>query len=246
MPKRPALILCLKFGLKDVRVKIISTGGFAKRREDNELNYLEKIAAAIEKGDRGVSVLIRDALTEGIPAKELLEQGLVVGMDEVGKKFNNGQAYLPEILIAARAGQSALNVLRPAIAQSGVPAKGKIVFGTIEGDLHDIGKNLVRMVLEGEGFEVSDLGVDVSPAKFLETAKGKEADIVAISALLTTTMPNIPSVMEVLKQNDLRPQVKVMIGGPPVTEAFAREVGVDGFGMDCYQAVDVAKALMGI
>jgi 5-methyltetrahydrofolate--homocysteine methyltransferase len=246
MPKVPAFVLCLKFGLKDVKVKIISAGGFAKRREDNELTYLEKIAAAIEKGDRGVSELIRDALTEGIPAKELLEKGLVVGMDEVGKKFNDGQAYLPEILIAARAAQAALNVLRPAIAQSGEPAKGKIVFGTIEGDLHDIGKNLVRMVLEGEGFEVTDLGVDVSPAQFLEAVKDKAANIVAISALLTTTMPNIPAVLEVLKQNDLRPQVKVMIGGAPVTEAFAREVGVDGFGMDCYQAVDVAKTLLGI
>lgn len=210
------------------------------------MTCLEKIAAAIENGDRGVSTLIRNALEDGIPAKKLLEQGLVVGMDEVGKKFNEGQAYLPEILIAARAAQSALNVLRPAIAQSGVPAKGKIVFGTIEGDLHDIGKNLVRMVFEGEGFEVTDLGVDVSPAKFQEAAMNTDADIVAISALLTTTMPNILAVIETLKRSNLRPKLKVMIGGAPITEGFAREVGADGFGKDCYQAVDVAKRLMGI
>ena len=209
------------------------------------MTYLEKIAAAIEKGNLGVSALIQDALEEGIPVKELLEHGLVVGMDAVGKKFKNGQAYLPEILIAARAAQAALNVLRPEIAQSGLPAKGIIVLGTIEGDLHDIGKNLVRMVLEGEGFEVIDLGVDVSPAQFLQAAKENNANIVAISALLTTTMPNIPAVLEVLKENDLRPKVKVMIGGAPLTEDFAREIDADGFGMDCYQAVDVAKVLMG-
>jgi 5-methyltetrahydrofolate--homocysteine methyltransferase len=210
------------------------------------LNFLEKIAAAIEKGDRGVYVLIRAALEEGIPARELLEHGLVVGMDEVGKKFNNGQAYLPEIMIAARAAQSALDVLRPAISQSGVPPKGKIVFGTIEGDLHDIGKNLVRMVLEAEGFDIIDLGVDVSPAKFQEAAKDKGADVIAISALLTTTMPNIPAVLEALNEGGLRPEVKVMIGGAPITAGFAREVGADGYGKDCYQAVDVAKSLMGL
>lgn len=210
------------------------------------MDHLPQIAAAIEEGRaEKVSALVRQALDNSVSAKDIMEKGLVAGMERMGTRFKQGQAYLPEILIAARAAQAGLSVLRPAIIKAGVKPKGRVVIGTIEGDMHDIGKNLVRLVLEGEGFEVIDLGVDVSPAKFQQAAAENKADIVAISALLTTTMTVIPSVLQSLEKSALRKRVKVMIGGAPITERYAREIGADGYGRDCFEAVATAKRLLG-
>lgn len=206
------------------------------------MSYLEQIAVAVDEGKaKEVSQLIQQELDGGTSAKEVMEKGLVVGMEKVGRKFKDGKAYLPEILIAARAAQAGLEVLKPAIARGGVKPKGKVVIGTIQGDLHDIGKNLVKLVLQGEGFQVIDLGVDVSPAKFQQAVISEKPDVLAISALLTTTMVNIPIVLQTLKRAELRERVKVIIGGAPVTARYTHEVGADGYGRDCFQAVELAR-----
>lgn len=210
------------------------------------MDYLPEMAAAVEEGKaEKVSALVRQALDKGVSAKEVMEKGLVAGMERMGKRFKEGQAYLPEILIAARAAQAGLSILRPAIVKGGVKPKGKVVIGTIEGDMHDIGKNLVRLVLEGEGFQVIDLGVDVSPARFQQAAAEHGANIVAISALLTTTMTTIPAVLKGLEKSKLKGKVKVIIGGAAITERYAREIGADGYGRDCFEAVEVAKKIVG-
>jgi len=212
-----------------------------------EVDYLESIVTAIDEGEtEQVAELTQKALDEGIPAKELMERGLVRGMEKVGEKFKEGVAYLPEILIAARAANRGLEVLKPAITKSGVKPKGKVVIGTIEGDLHDIGKNMVKFVLQGNGFEVIDLGVDVSAAQFHQAVVEEKPDMVAISALLTTTMVNIPSVLETLGKTGLRGGVKIMVGGASLTEEYAQEVGVDAYGEDCFQAVEIARRFMGV
>lgn len=211
------------------------------------MDYLESIVTAIDEGEaEQVAELTQKALDEGIPAKELMERGLVRGMEKVGEKFKEGVAYLPEILIAARAANRGLEVLKPAIAKSGLKPRGKVVIGTIEGDLHDIGKNMVKFVLQGNGFEVIDLGVDVSAAQFRQAVVEEKPDMVAISALLTTTMVNIPSVLEALGKTGLRGGVKIMVGGASLTEEYAQEVGVDAYGEDCFQAVEIARRFMGV
>lgn len=211
------------------------------------MNLLEEISVSIEQGnDRRVYELVQKALDEGVSVKEIMEKGIVTGMELVGRSFKDGQAYLPEILIACRAAQAGLAILRPVIVKSGEKPKGKVVIGTVEGDLHDIGKNLVKLVLEGEGFEVIDLGVDVSPVTFQEKVKEEKADVLGISALLTTTMVNIPQVIEGLKKSDLREGVKVIIGGAPLTDEYAREMGADAYGKDCFQAVDLVKRFIGV
>ena len=205
---------------------------------------LAGMAAALERGDRDTVVqLVQGAIKEGVGPEQILDKGLIVGMESIGRKFKANEVYVPEVLIAARAMAAGMQILEPLLVKSGVKPRGKVVVGTVKQDLHDIGKNLVAMMLKGGGYHVTDVGVDVDPAKFLEAAKEANADIVAISALLTTTMPNMKTVVDVLKQAGLK--VKVMIGGAPVTQGFADEIGADGYAPDAASAVDLARSLLG-
>jgi 5-methyltetrahydrofolate--homocysteine methyltransferase len=194
---------------------------------------LEKATNATEK-----------ALEDKMEPETILKEGLISAMEEVGNRFEKGEYYIPEMLISARAMKGAMALLKPQLVETGVEAVGKVVIGTVQGDLHDIGKNLVGMMLEGGGFEVIDLGTDVSPEKFVETAREKNAQIIGLSALLTTTMVNMKSTMDVLNTSGIRDNVKVIIGGAPVTEAYAQEIGADKYGTDASQAVQLAKQLI--
>ena len=207
---------------------------------------LQQIAEKLYDGSAPeVAALVQQALDEGKGPGEVLTGGLVVGMDAVGRDFKAGELFVPEVLIAARAMHAGMDILKPLLAESDVPSAGKYIVGTVKGDLHDIGKNLVRMMIEGGGFEVVDLGVDVSPEGFVAAVRENEPDILGMSALLTTTMTNMKGVIEALEEAGLRDSVKVMIGGAPVTDAYAQEIGADGYAPDAATAVDVARALMG-
>ena len=209
------------------------------------MDYLEQIASHVEAGQHSdVDNIIDKALKEGIAVKDIVDKGIVAGIERLGEKWKEGKAYLPEVLIAVRAAQAGFKALEPALAKGPPEVKGKIVLGTIEGDMHDIGKNLVKLVLEADGFKVIDLGVDVVPARFQQAVTEEKADIVGISALLTTTMTAIPQVIEALKESGLRSSVKVMVGGAPIDEGFARRVGADAYGKDCFQAAELARAFV--
>ena len=208
---------------------------------------LAEISEALIAGsaDR-VRELTGAALEEGISAEELLNGALMPGMDEVGQRFKANEFYVPEVLIAARAMHAGMDLLRPQLAAGGVAASGKVVIGTAKGGLHDIGKNLVIMMLEGAGFEVLDLGIDTAPERFVNAVKESQPDVLGISALLTTTMVQMGAVVEALKGAGVRDQVKVMGGGAPLTERYANEIGADGYAPDAASAVDKAKELLGI
>ncbi len=186
------------------------------------------------------------ALDGNIDPTIILNDGMIAAMAEVGHRFENGDYFVPEMLIAARAMQTGMTILKPKLQQADVKAIGTVVIGTVKGDLHDIGKNLVSMMLEGAGFEIKDLGTDVSPDKFVNAARENKAQIVAMSALLTTTMPNMKTTLEALKEAGIRDQVKVMIGGAPVTENYTNHIGADGYAPDASRAVTVAKSLLGV
>ncbi|MEA3361332.1 MAG: corrinoid protein [Thermodesulfobacteriota bacterium] len=188
--------------------------------------------------------LVRNALKEGVAAKEILNQGLIAGMDIVGEKMENEDMFIPEVLMAAKAMSSAIEILKPLLAEEDISAMGKVIIGTVKGDLHDIGKNLVAMMVESAGFEVYDLGADILPDKFINEIKDKDADILCMSALLTTTMPMMKNTIDALKESGLRGQVKIMVGGAPVTKKFADEIGADGYAPDAGSAVKLAKALL--
>jgi 5-methyltetrahydrofolate--homocysteine methyltransferase len=206
---------------------------------------LEEISRAVCDGDQHEVVrLVREAIVAGLPAPEVLSEGLIPGMQKLGSRFKDGQAFLPEILISARAMNRGLDELRPHLAGREGPATGTVVLGTVEGDLHDIGKNLVGMLLSGNGFTVVDLGVDVGAAAFVAAAREHDADVVALSALLTTTTPQFRKVVQALDEAGLRTTVAVMIGGAPVTRELAVEVGAEGFADDCVSAVDEAARLV--
>ena len=192
-----------------------------------------------------VENLVRQALEAKLPPDEILNTGLIAAMKEVGARFEAGDFYVPEMLIAARAMQAGLAILKPHLAQGGIQSAGRVVIGTVKGDLHDIGKNLVSMMLEGAGFEIVDLGTDVPPEKFVAAIKENNAGLLGMSALLTTTMSNMKLVLAALKESGMREQVKVMIGGAPVTDSFAKEIGADGYAPDASRAVTLAKSLMG-
>ena len=192
-----------------------------------------------------VESLVRQALEAKLPPDEILNTGLIAAMKEVGARFEAGDFYVPEMLIAARAMQAGLAILKPHLVSGGIQSAGKVVIGTVKGDLHDIGKNLVSMMLEGAGFEIYDLGTDVPPEKFIAAIKENNAGLLGMSALLTTTMSNMKLVVAALKEAGVREQVKVMIGGAPVTESFAKEIGADGYAPDASRAVTLAKSLMG-
>ena len=191
-----------------------------------------------------VKKLTQEALNTGEPAESLLKEGLIPAMDRVGVKFKNGEIYIPEVLIAARAMHAGMTILKPILSQSTATMAGKVVIGTVIGDLHDIGKNLVVMMLEGGGFEVVDLGIDVSTDKFLEAIRQHQPHVVGMSALLTTTMREMKIVLEAIEKAGLRTQVKTIVGGAPVTEKFAKEIGANGYAPDAASVVDMVKSLI--
>jgi len=206
---------------------------------------LKKLNDAVLAGDAsGVKTLVQDALDAGVDAGVVLNQGMIAAMQEVGRRFEAGEYFVPEMLIAARAMQGGMGLLKPHLQQSDVQSAGKVVIGTVRGDLHDIGKNLVALMLEGAGFEITDLGTDVPAEKFVAVVKEKQPDIVALSALLTTTMPSMKATIEALTAAKLRDGVKVIIGGAPVTEAYAAQIGADGYSPDASRAVGLAKSLL--
>jgi 5-methyltetrahydrofolate--homocysteine methyltransferase len=207
---------------------------------------IQEIFEHVIRGQRDeVKTRVETALADKIEAGTILNQGLIAAMTEVGDRFERGEFYVPEMLIAARAMQAGLAILKPDLMEQGIKAAGTIVMGTVKGDLHDIGKNLVAMMLEGAGFEIIDLGTDVSPEKFAEAAREHGAQIVGMSALLTTTMQNMKSTIEAVEDLGMRDQVKIMIGGAPVTDAYAKEIGADGYAPDASRAVSLAKSLLG-
>lgn len=205
---------------------------------------LQKIADGVIKGQaEEVAKLVQQALDEGAVPKEILDNGLIGGMNVIGKRFKNNEVYVPEVLIAARAMHRGMDILKPVLVKSGVKPVAKAAVGTVKGDLHDIGKNLVVMMLQGAGFETNDLGIDLLPEKFVEAAK-QGAQIIGLSALLTTTMPAMKKVIDVFQESGIRDKVKIMVGGAPVTQEYADEIGADGYAPDAASAVDKAKELL--
>jgi 5-methyltetrahydrofolate--homocysteine methyltransferase len=212
---------------------------------NSQSKILEQIASNLYKGeDKVVADLVQRALDQEMSPADILNGGLIAGMDEVGKDFKAGELFVPEVLIAARAMHAGMNVLRPLLAESDVPSAGKYVIGTVQGDLHDIGKNLVRMMLEGAGFETIDLGTDVKPNVFVAAVREHQPQLLGMSALLTTTMPGMKATIEALQEAGLRDTVKIMVGGAPVTAAFAEQIGADAYAPDAATAVDVARGLV--
>ena len=205
---------------------------------------LQALADALIRGDRNKAVeLTKKALDEKVAPKDILEKGLIAGMSVVGKRFKANEIYVPEVLIAARAMKGGMELLQPALTKAGVQPIGTVVLGTVKGDLHDIGKNLVGMMLTGGGLKVVDVGTDAPPEKFIQAAKDSGAQVIAMSALLTTTMPQMAEVVKALKASGAK--VKIIIGGAPVTQNYADEIGADGYAPDAASAVDVTKVLMG-
>lgn len=205
----------------------------------------QELADAIIRGDNIKSKEVtQDLVDKKIPAGDILGEGLIAGMDVVGKKFKANEMYIPEVLIAARAMHAAMDILKPLLAETGAPTKGIAVIGTVQGDLHDIGKNLVSMMLEGAGFTVVDAGVDISAEKFVEVAKENKADIVGLSALLTTTMPSMKEIIVALRKDPATKDIKVIIGGAPLTQEYADSIGADGYAPDASSAVDISEELL--
>jgi len=205
---------------------------------------LQALADALIKGDRDtVSQLTHQALDEGVGPEEILNDGLIAGMNVIGRRFKANEIYVPEVLIAARAMHAGMDVLEPKLAAAGVEPIATVVLGTVKGDLHDIGKNLVGMMLTGGGLKVVDIGTDITPEKFVEACKKEKAAVCAMSALLTTTMPQMKEVVAALK--DAGVEVKTIIGGAPVTQSYADEIGADGYAPDAASAVDATKELIG-
>jgi len=206
----------------------------------------EKFYEALSQGKMDeAKKLTQDALDCGEPPERVLKEGLIAAMERIGVKFKNGEIYIPEVLIAARAMHAGMAILKPALSQSGGAMAAKVVVGTVKGDLHDIGKNLVAMMLEGGGFEVVDLGIDVPAEKFIEAIRNHKPQIVGMSALLTTTMREMKNTIQAFEGANVRKQVKVIIGGAPVTEKYAKEIGADGYAPDAASAVDIVKSLLG-
>ena len=206
---------------------------------------LQNIFNGILEGDREtVRTNVQQAIDAKMSPAVILNDSMVSAMAEVGKRFEEGEYYVPELLIAARAMKEGLALLKPLLAEAKVKAAGRVAAGTVKGDLHDIGKNLVCMMLEGAGFEILDLGTDVSPEKFVDAVQTGKADVIAMSALLTTTMPNMVATIDALKAAGLRSKAKVIIGGAPVTDSYARQIGADGYAPDASRAVALAKSLL--
>jgi 5-methyltetrahydrofolate--homocysteine methyltransferase len=207
-------------------------------------DMVQRITEKLYAGDiEAVAESVQDALDAGMAPDKILKEALLGGMDKVGVDFKSGVLFVPEVMFSARAMQSGMDVLRPLLAESDMASAGKCVLGTVKGDLHDIGKNLVRMMLDGGGFEAIDLGVDLEPSAFVEAVREHQPDLVGMSALLTTTMSQMKVTIDALKEAGLRDSVKIMIGGAPVTAAFAEQIGADAYAPDAAAAVDVARRL---
>jgi 5-methyltetrahydrofolate--homocysteine methyltransferase len=208
---------------------------------------LKKLYDAVLNGDLKTAVAAtKEALAEGADPLEMVSGYMVPAMSEVGRRYECEEYFVPELLLAARAMKGSLELIRPLLSAKGVEPAGRVVIGTVKGDLHDIGKNLVASLLEGGGFEVVDLGTDVAPEKFAQAVKDRNANIVCLSALLTVTMPSMKTTMEALKNAGVRDRIKVMIGGAPVTQQYADEIGADGYGENASVAVNLARRLVGI
>ena len=209
------------------------------------MNILDSLRASVIEGDAAQApALVKQAMDAGLPPEQILNEGLISAMAQVGKLFEEGEFFVPEMLIAARAMKAGLGLLRPSLAAANVKAVGKVVIGTVQGDLHDIGKNLVAMMLEGAGFEIVDLGTDVSPQKFVDAIRQHQPQLVGLSALLTTTMPRMKDTIGALQEAGLRDRVKVMIGGAPVTDKYAGDIGADLYAPDASSAATRAKQLV--
>jgi len=210
------------------------------------VSILEDIAGALMKGKANdVKDLVQKALAAEEAPGAILNKGLLAGMSVIGDRFKKNEVYVPEVLIAARAMKAGMQILQPQLAATGVEPTGTAVIGTVKGDLHDIGKNLVGMMLEGAGFKVVDLGIDVDPQKFVDGARNNKAAVIGVSALLTTTMTNMKAVVDAVKASDLAGKTKIMVGGAPVTGAFCDEIGANGYAPDAASAADLAKKLIG-
>jgi 5-methyltetrahydrofolate--homocysteine methyltransferase len=207
--------------------------------------HLQKIYDGIIGGKKPIVLEnINAALEAGVPVNEIINDAMIAAMSEVGRRFESGDFYIPEMLVAARAMQAGMNEIKPYLTEADIETSGKVVIGTVNGDLHDIGKNLVSVMLEGAGFEIIDLGLDVSPDEFVKAVDAHHPDILAMSALLTTTMSNLKVVIDALKEAGMRDQVKVLVGGAPITASYAEQVGADAFAPDASRAVSVAKSLV--
>lgn len=205
------------------------------------MSLLNEISEMLQKGKRKqVAALCQQAIDEGMPAADILQNGLLAGMDVIGVKFKANEIFVPQVLVAARAMKAGSEVLKPHLAGEDVEEKGKVIIGTVKGDLHDIGKNLVAMMIEGKGFEVVDLGVDVEPQKFIEAAINEGSNIIVCSALLTTTMPVMKEVVEAAEEAGIRDKVKILVGGAPVTPEFAESIGADAYTEDGPSAAEKA------
>lgn len=206
---------------------------------------IQQITDCILSFDRdSINEKVQEALDAGIEPEEILNDGMIAAMAEVGRLFEEGEFFVPEMLVAAKTMQNGLAFLKPHLLETGVKSAGKVVLGTVKGDLHDIGKNLVGLMLEGAGFEVIDLGIDVPPEEFVAAVQAGDVKIISLSALLTTTMLNMKSTIDALKDAGLRDNVRVMVGGAPITDAYAKEVGADGYAPDASRAVKLAKSLI--
>ncbi|MEK7756611.1 MAG: corrinoid protein [Planctomycetota bacterium] len=210
------------------------------------MELLKRIAEGVLGGDEEqVAQLTAQAIAQSTSAKRILDDGLIAGMNVVGRQFKEHEIFLPDVLLAAKAMYAGMDLLKPLLLRDGIPSLGKVVLGTIQGDLHDIGKNLVGIMLKGAGFEIIDLGNDVAPERFVETAKAQGAKVIGMSALLTTTMVKMRDVIELLAERQLGGRIKTIVGGAPVSEAYAREIGADAHGFDAASAVERVKALVG-
>jgi len=210
------------------------------------MEILEQVVGSLQRGEHEhVTELVQQAIDRGVPTSEILNDGLIAGMNVVGEKFRVHEIFLPDVLLAAKAMTAGMELLKPLLIRDGVPDRGTVVVGSVQGDLHDIGKNLVGIMLRGSGFQVIDLGNDVPPERFVETAREQGAKVIGLSALLTTTMSVMKRVVELVEENGLTGQVKVIVGGAPLSAEFAREIGADGYAYDAANAVERVKGMVG-
>jgi 5-methyltetrahydrofolate--homocysteine methyltransferase len=210
------------------------------------VELLDQISERLQRGDNtSVAELTREAIDAGIPATEILDSGLLAGMDVVGQRFGAHEIFLPEVLLAARAMKAGMDLVKPLLVTGDAPSRGRIVLGTVKGDVHDIGKNLVGIMLEGAGFEVVDLGTGVAPESFVDTAIAEGASVIGLSALLTTTMTGMRDVIELIGERGHRGELRVIVGGAPLTQEYADEIGADGYSYDAAGAVELVKRLVG-
>jgi 5-methyltetrahydrofolate--homocysteine methyltransferase len=211
------------------------------------MEIIKRIFEELSEGEADkTELLTQEALRQGLSPEVILKEGLIAGMNIIGERFKKGELFVPEVLLAARAMQAGMNILKLRLIQTGVKPAGRIIIGTVKGDLHDIGKNLVAMMLEGAGFEIIDLGIDTAPERFIQEVKDKKPQIVALSALLTTTLPMMKATIELLKAEGLEGTVKVLVGGAPLSQRYADEIGADGYAPDAVSAVAKARELISL